>query len=244
MDQPDRLQGQVVIVMGASSGMGRATAAAFARAGACVLAAARRGDRLQKLQHELAEEGWHIEFQSCDVSRRSDVDAVVDKAQRDFGRIDTLVYAAGTNVPQRALTALSATSWQELLDTNLTGALHCTQAVLPTMRQASGGLIIYVSSAAVQLPDASGVAYQASKHGLNGLALATRVEEQAHGIRTTILCPGLCDTEILNRRLQPPSRETLDKALVPQDIADAILFLAGLPPRATVPMLQVMPAQL
>jgi NADP-dependent 3-hydroxy acid dehydrogenase YdfG len=244
VDHPNRLRGQAVIVMGASSGMGRATAAAFARAGARVLAAARRGGRLQELQHELAEEGRHIEIQTCDAAQRSDVDAVVDKAQRDFGRIDTLVYAAGTNVPQRALTALSAASWQELLDANLTGAFHCTQAVLPTMRQASGGLIIYVSSAAVQIPDASGVAYQASKHGLNGLSLATRVEEKAHGIRTTLLCPGLCDTDILNRRLQPPSRETLNKALVPQDIADAILFLAGLPPRATVPILQVMPAQL
>lgn len=161
-----------------------------------------------------------------------------------FGRIDALVYATGTNLPQRSLEVLSAEGWQHLIDTNLTGALLCTQAVLPSMRAAGSGLIVYVSSAAVQLPDVSGVAYQASKHGMVGLAKGVRVEEKPHGIRTTVLFPGLCDTEILTRRPTPTPAETLKKALDPNDVAEAIAFVVRLPGRAIVPELHILPSQL
>src|SRR5690606_8986936 len=109
-----------------------------------------------------------------------------------FGRCDLLVYAAGTNIPDRAIDRLTQENWQMMLATNLSGAFHCTQAFLPQMREQGSGLIVYVSSAAVQRPDVSGVAYQASKHGLSGLAHGTRVEEKSHGIRTSIVFPGLC----------------------------------------------------
>jgi NAD(P)-dependent dehydrogenase (short-subunit alcohol dehydrogenase family) len=112
------------------------------------------------------------------------------------------------------------------------------------MRAGGGGLIVYISTAAVQMPDVSGVAYQASKHGLTGLAHGTRVEEKRHGIRTSIIFPGLCDTEILAKRPVPTPREVLDKALDPQDVAQAVLFLAQLHPRAVVPELQLLPSGL
>jgi len=139
---------------------------------------------------------------------------------------------------------LSQQDWDMMLATNLTGAFHCTQAVLPTMRAAKNGLIIYLSTAAVQMPDVSGVAYQASKHGLSGLAHGTRLEEKPHGIRASLIFPGLCDTEILTKRPQPTPAETLALALAPTDIAAAVLFIAGLPPRATVPELQIFPSRL
>ncbi len=96
----------------------------------------------------------------------------------------------------------------------------------------------------VPLLDVSGVAYQASKHGLTGLAHGTRVEEKANGIRTTIIFPGLCKTEILDKRPVPTPQEVLDQALEPQDVADAVLFVAGLPSRAVVPELQLFPSRL
>ena len=96
------------------------------------------------------------------------------------------------------------------------------------------GLIVYLSSAAVQMPDVSGVAYQASKHGLSGLAHGTRVEEKAAGIRTCVIFPGLCETEILDQRPVPTPREVLDLALNPRDVAEAVAFAAAVVAAAVV----------
>jgi serine 3-dehydrogenase len=155
-----------------------------------------------------------------------------------------LVYATGTNIPDRALDVLAPDTWEMMLATNLTGAFLCTKAVLPTMREQGEGQIMYLSSAAVQMPDVSGVAYQASKHGLSGLAHGTRVEEKENGIRTTVIFPGLCDTEILDKRPTPTPRDVLDRALDPMDVAEAVLFVARLHPRAVVPEMQLLPSGL
>jgi NADP-dependent 3-hydroxy acid dehydrogenase YdfG len=178
------------------------------------------------------------------VSQRADVEQLVAATNAKFGRIDMLIYASGTNLPDRSLERLAPENWDRLLAVNLSGAFHCTQAVLSTMRKAGGGLIVYLSSAAVQLPDVSGVAYQASKHGLVGLAHGTRIEEQKHGVRVTVIFPGLCDTEILNQRPVPTPREVLDRAMRPEDVAEAVLFVAKLPPRACVPEMQIRPSRL
>jgi serine 3-dehydrogenase len=175
----DALSNQVAIVVGASSGMGRATALLLAQHGMTVAAAARRLDRLKELS---AQRGIHHTV--CDVTSRTQVLELMEFAYELRGRIDLLVYATGTNIPDRALSALSPERWREMVDTNLSGAFHCTQAVIPHLRDNGGGLIVYLSSAAVQRADVSGVAYQATKHGLVGLAHGTRVEERDHGIRT------------------------------------------------------------
>jgi serine 3-dehydrogenase (NADP+) len=196
-----------------------------------------------------------------------DVDRLVARTLEAFGRIDLLVYATATNIPDRALDVLTPETWETMLRTNLTGAFLSTPAVLPAMRanggtsvppgqpgepsaprsigiESEGGLIVYLSTAAVQLPDVSGVAYQASKHGLTGLAHGTRIEEKSRGIRTTVIYPGLCDTEILAKRPVPTPPEVLAQALDPQDVADAVLFVAGLPERAVVPEMQLLPSRL
>ena len=132
----------------------------------------------------------------------------------------------------------------DLNGTNLTGAFNCTKAVLPTMRQQQSGLIVYLSSGCVQLPDVSGVSYQASKCGLSGLAHGTHKEEQGNNIRTTVIFPGLCDTPLVLQRPTPTPPEVMAKALQPQDVADACFFVATLPPRARVPELVLLPAGL
>src|SRR5690606_36425348 len=141
----------------------------------------------QQLRDELRSEDKQIEICSTDASRREEVDRLIQTTLDKFGRSDILVYATGTNLPDRSLTRLTADNWEMMLAVNLSGAFHCTQAVLPEMRQAGGGLIIYLSSGAVQRADVSGVAYQASKHGLTGLAHGTRVEEKDNGIRTSVI---------------------------------------------------------
>lgn len=238
------LDGRTAIVVGATSGMGRAIAVSLARAGAHVIAAGRRSDRLHELKSEVDDFGGKLELCVADATKSADVQRLVEQSLKSSGRIDLLVYATGTNLPERSLAVLTDDKWQELIATNLTGAFTCTKGVLPAMRAAGNGLIIYLSSACVQMPDVSGVAYQASKHGLVGLAHGTRVEEKANGIRTSVVFPGLCDTEILKKRPVATSREVLDRALSPQDVADAVLFLAALPPRAVVPELQLLPAKL
>lgn len=235
------LQGQVAVVVGASSGMGQATALALVAAGAKVMVAARRAENLQ---HLVAQHPESIKSCPTDVTSRDQVNQLIETTLQAWQKIDLLIYATGTNLPQRSLTQLTVGSWDDLLATNLTGAFHCTQAVLPAMRQQGNGLIIYLSTGAVQRPDVSGVAYQASKHGLTGLAHGTRVEERDHGIRTSVIFPGLCETEILQKRPTPTPREVLDKALQPEDIAEAVLFIAQLPHRAVVPELQLLPSRL
>lgn len=234
----------VAIVVGASSGMGRATAIRLVQDKFRVMAVARRLERLNELQGELSAGDDRFAICRCDVTDAGDVSQVIAATVAVFGRIDVLVYATGTNIPRRSLDVLSTEDWHRLIDTNLTGALHCTQAVLPTMRQQQSGLLIYISTGAVQYPDVSGVAYQASKHGLTGLAYGTRKEEKPHGIRTTLIFPGLCDTEILNQRPAPTPPEVLEKSLTPSDIAAAVAFVCGLDARCHVPELQIFPARI
>ena len=224
--------------------MGRATAVALARDGAHVIAAARRSDRLQELKQQVDSEQGSLEICAVDATNSEDLQRLMNLALQKTGRIDLLVYATGTNLTQRAISVLTDQDWLNLINTNLTGAFLCTKAVLPSMRIAKNGLIVYLSSACVQMPDVSGVAYQASKHGLIGLAHGTRVEEKANGIRTSVIFPGLCDTEILTKRPVPTPRDVLDQSLSPDDVAAAVLFLAGLPSRAVVPELQLLPARL
>jgi serine 3-dehydrogenase (NADP+) len=124
---------------------------------------------------------------------------------------------------------------------NLSGAYHLTRAVLPAMRAAGSGDLIYISSISGLYADASGPAYQASKRGLVALAHSIRMEERESGIRTCVVCPGLADTEILGKRLVKPGPEVLAKALQPEDVAQTVLFVAGLDRRASIPEVQVMP---
>lgn len=238
------LAGQTAVVVGASSGMGRAISGSLARAGAHVVASARRADRLAELQAQLADEGLPIDVCPGDAANPADVARLIEQAKSHTGRIELLVYAAGINTPRRALDVVTPDVWSQLLGANLSGAFYCTREVIPVMAGRGGGLIVYLSSAAVQRPDVSGVAYQASKHGLVGLAHGTRVEQKEHGIRTSVIFPGLCDTEILQARPVPTPRDVLDQSLQPQDVADAVLFLARLPARALVPELQLVPSGL
>jgi NAD(P)-dependent dehydrogenase (short-subunit alcohol dehydrogenase family) len=239
------LEGQTAIVVGATSGIGRATAELFAAEGASVVLAGRRPEALQEVGEGIASRcGRRAAGVPCDVRDREQVRALVEFTRAAFQRIDVLVYATGTNLPERSLSGLTPEAWEELLETNLAGAFHCTQAVVPLMREQEEGLVIYVSSAAVQRPDLSGVAYQASKHGMVGLAHGTREEEKRYGIRTSVIFPGLTDTPLLLRRPVPTPPEVVAQALQPEDVAQACLFIATLPPRACVPELTLLPSTL
>lgn len=235
------MEEKVTIIVGASSGMGAAAARMFAGYGFKVILAARSSDRLQALSAELGERAAAV---ATDVQRREDVEKLIRFTEDSERRIDQLLYFAGTNIPERSIDVLTEQTWEMMLRTNLTGAFHCTQAVLPIMRRQKQGLIVYISSAAAKLPDTSGVSYQASKRGLVGLAYGTFEEEKQNGIRTSVLFPGFTDTPLALKRPVATDPETLALALKPEDVAAACLFVASLPPRAYLPELVILPTGL
>jgi serine 3-dehydrogenase len=238
---PVSLKGESVLVLGASSGVGRAAAILFAQEGARVMVSARRPERLQQLEDELAKQGHRISVFPADVGDLAQMEALAAAAIGEMGQIDILVYSSGTNTPDRALTRLTPPIWNEMIQVNLNGAYYITQAVLPSMRQRRKGHLIYVSSISAFRPDVSGAAYQAAKRGLNGLAHAIRVEEKDNGIRTCAVCPGLIDSELLQKRPVKPTPEQLAVALQPEDVAEIIFDVARLHPRINVSELEIVP---
>ncbi|MBI2939993.1 MAG: SDR family oxidoreductase [Chloroflexi bacterium] len=243
MNEPRRaLAGRTILVTGASSGIGRATALACAAEGAAVALVGRRRSALEEAAAQIAG-GGRAAILLANLTDRSSVEEAFTAATETLAPIDVVIHAAGTNIRERALSVLTLAGWDELIATNLTAAFHLTQAAVTRMR-GRGGRLIYISSLAVQRPDASGVAYQASKHGLVGLAHGTMQEERANGIRTTVIFPGLTDTPLILKRPVPTPPEVLARALQPEDVAAACVFVAALPARAHVPELQLAPAEL
>lgn len=224
----DPLAGRVIVVVGASSGIGRATAALLVARGAQVHALARR-------RPEVAGAVAH----TLDVTERAAVHATLAA----IGPIDALVYCAGTNLPKRRLHELTPEAWDKLLAANLTGAFNLVHAGLAQLRASRGDLVI-VSSVSARWPDVSGPAYQASKGGLSSFAHAIALEEREHGIRVCAIEPGAVDTPILDKRPQPPDAAMRAQMLQPVDVAESIAFVLSLPKRAAIPELVILPAAL
>ena len=240
----EMLSGKIAIIAGASSGMGAATAQLFAAQGATVVLGARSAGALEKLAGEINEAGGKALAVPTDATDRAAALSLVGAAVEHYGRVDTLINSVGTNLKQRALTVLDPADWDMMLSVNLSAAYNLTRAVLPQMRSQGQGLIVHFSSGAVQKPDVSGVAYQATKHGVAGLAYGTMEEEKENGIRVTVIFPGLCNTPLVEKRPTPTPPEVLAKALEPEDVARAALLVASLPPRAYVPDMRLLPSQL
>ena len=234
---PASLKDQVALVIGASSGIGRACATQLAAEGAKVMASARREERLLELRREHG-----VEIFAADATDAAQMTRLAEETVNRLGAIDIMIYATGTNSPDRYLPRLTPAVWHELVSTNLDGAYFAAHAVLPAMRTRKKGHMIFISSISGHTPDASGAAYQASKRGVIGLAHAIRYEEKDNGIRTTVVNPGLVDTEILKKRPVKPTADQLAVALLPEHVAEAVLACAKMPPRAVIPELTIMPS--
>jgi serine 3-dehydrogenase (NADP+) len=236
---------KVALVFGASTGIGRATAAALARAGFAVGVAARSFGALREFAAGIEAQGGQAEAIGVDVADRPQVDAAVRRVVSRWNALDVVVNSAGTNLmKQRRIDSISQADWNELISVNLSGAFNTTQASLLEMRPRGGGLIVHVSSISGRWGDWSGPAYQASKHGIIGLCQGTMMEERLNGIRMTAILPGLVDTPLIARRPEPVPKEVLAQALQPDDIAAACVFLASLSPRSYIPELIMMPPRL
>jgi NADP-dependent 3-hydroxy acid dehydrogenase YdfG len=234
--------GKVVWITGAGSGIGRAVARMFAAEGATLVLIGRRADKLKGVYDEVCADGGRGEVLALDVCRRDQVEAAAAGLLERHQRVDVLVNNAGLNVRGRKLAVLSGEDWDQVVQTNLTGAFNMIHAVLPAMRRQQDGLIVNVSSmAAKRVSGIAGTAYTASKHGMNGLSLSVSAEEGGNGIRCTALMPGVVNTDILEKRAVSYSPEERARMVQPEDIAQAVRFLALLPGRSTVPEMQVVP---
>jgi NADP-dependent 3-hydroxy acid dehydrogenase YdfG len=216
-----------VVVIGASSGIGLATARAFRDAGDFVHAAARR---------EISEPG--VAGHTLDFT---DHHAVANFAA-PFERVDALIISAGTNIKQRRLHALTPEAWDGMIAANLNGPFYAIHSFLPKLKAARGTVVI-ISSVSGAYTDRSGPAYQAAKSGAIKLSHGAGFETDGE-VRFTVILPGVVDTDILDNRPEPPTREVRDRMLQAEDVAAACLFAVDLPRRAFVAELTILPTAL
>lgn len=232
------------VVTGAGSGVGQAVVLKLAAAGWRVALLGRRPDSLAET---IAQAGpsaaGRLTAIPIDIGDRAAVTAALSAFLAKHGRVDALVNAAATNVPRRSLEELSPENFEAILSTNLHGAYHCIQALLPAMRQQRAGTIVNINSdAGLKANAKAGAAYVASKFGLAGLAQTINAEERSRGIRACSIFPGDINTPLLEKRPQPPPREARQAMLQPSDVAECVWLALTLPPRAIVEELLVRPA--
>lgn len=230
------------VVTGAGSGVGQAVALSLARRGWRVALVGRRPEALAETVKQAHESGGQCLVCPCDIGEASAVDRMASQVLAQFGVVDVLVNAAGTNAPRRALSVLSRDDYHVMINTNLHGAYFCVQAFLPGMRERGRGTIVnIVSDAGKQASPKAGPAYVMSKFGLAGLTQSINAEERSHGIRACAVFPGDIDTPLLERRPTPPTVEARSRMLQAQDVAECVLLAIDLPDRAVVEELVIRP---
>lgn len=236
------LEGRLAWVTGGGTGIGKATAAWLARAGATVVISGRRIDELEKTAAELRAEGLRIEVAPADVSDAASVAAAHAAISGRHGPVSVLVCAAGTNVPNRSWSKLAPEGFAKVVQINLVGVANAVHAVLPGMRAAGAGTICVVSSmAGWSYRDFPGAAYSASKTALGPLVESLNDEEGRHGVRVCHFCPGEVATPILKTRPVPPADEEIARMLRPDDVADAIGYVVTAPPHVCLAEVVIAP---
>lgn len=237
----NRLQGKVAVVTGGGSGVGRAVALLFLKEGARVVIAGRDGAKLDAVVAE-AQAGDALKAVPTDVTDPAACQALIEAATAAYGRVDILVNNAGTNIKARTFRELTPEAWDMMIRTNLDGAFYCTRAVFGQMVDRKDGVIVNVVSVAGKRANPlGGAAYVAAKFGMGGLGVVLSNEEKDSGVRVSNVYPGEIDTPILAARPRPVTDEQRAVILKPEDVAEAVLFVAALPPRVSVPELVIKP---
>ena len=236
-----KLAGKVAVVTGGGSGVGKAVARLFLDNGARVVIAGRDAAKLERAAGEL-NAGGNLRFAAADVSDPGQCEALMRTAAEAFGGIDVLVNNAGTNLKDRTLRELTPETWDRMIRANLDGAFYCIRAVLPAMLARKDGVIVNVVSVAGKRANPlGGAAYVAAKFGMGALGLVLSNEEKDSGVRVSNVYPGEIDTPILEHRPCPISDAQRAAILKPEDVAEAVLFVASLPPHVSVPELVIKP---
>ncbi len=228
------LEGRVALVTGASSGLGRATTIALARAGADVALVARSEEELESAKEEVSQTGRRALTLPTDLANEEEATGAVERAVETFGRIDVLVNAAGTDTPG-TVEELDVEDWGRTLSVNLRAPFLLSKAAFPSMREAGGSTIVNVSSVAGKKGWASASAYCASKFGLTGFTEALADEGKEHGIRAIVLYPGAMATSWgafspEERQQSEPNEAPATQILAPEQVAGFIAWFVASPP--------------
>jgi len=225
---------QVVLITGGLTGIGRATALAFAKEGARVVVSGRREEEGKKLVAELHKLGAEAEFVRSDVRHEEDVRSLIDKAVARFGRLDAAVNCAGTEGTPGPVTEQTAETYAATFDTNVLGTLLSMKHELRVMLAQGSGSIVNVSSTYGHTGAAGASVYSASKHAVEGLTKSAALEVAASGVRVNIVAPGPIETGMLNRFTGTDERKAVLASTVPlkrvgkpEEIAQTIAFLSS-----------------
>ena len=229
----NNIAGKIVVITGASSGLGEATARLLSAEGASVVLGARRVDRLRSLADELTGRGGKALAVATDVTQRDQVKRLVDAAVQTYGRIDVMINNAGL-MPQSLLERLKIDEWDRMIDVNIKGVLYGIAAALPHMKQQKSGHIINVSSVAGHKVRPGAAVYAATKHAVRALSEGLRQEVKPYNIRTTVISPGAVATELPNSVTDPDAAERIRKfyeeVAIPADsFARAVAFAMSQP---------------
>ncbi len=242
------VENKVVVITGASSGIGEATAKLLASRGAKVVLGARRADRLTSLATTIGE---NASYQVTDVSKYQDVEQLVTFAYEKYGRVDVLYNNAGV-MPQGFLREGKLKSYQKMLDINVMGVLHGITAVLPIMEQQKDGLIITTDSVAGHVVYPGSAVYNGTKYAVRVIMEGLRQEERDFGIRSTIISPGAVATELIqsvdNRVIEEALQDLYDpknsgsmNSLAADDIANAVLYAIDQPKHVAISEVLIRP---
>lgn len=193
----DNIKDKVIVITGASSGMGEAAARHLAKKGARVVLAARRAERIEIIANDINDEGGEALAQITDVTRLEEVKNLIDTTVAKWGRIDVLINNAGV-MPLSSLDQAKVNEWDLMIDVNLRGVLHGIAAALPVMKAQKSGHIINTASVAGHLVFPTSAVYSATKFAVRALTEGLRNEASAWNIRATIISPGAVSTELLD----------------------------------------------
>lgn len=224
------VENKVIVITGASSGIGEATAKLLAQNGANVVLGARRTEKLEAIVKEIRDQGNSAEFKAVDVTDREDVKAFIHFAKEKFGRVDVIYNNAGV-MPLSPMNALKVEEWDTMIDVNIRGVLNGIAAGLPIMEAQGGGQFINTASIGAHMVAPTGVVYCATKYAV--WAISEGLRQESKNIRVTIISPGVVETElgsdITDDAAKGFLKELRKTALTPQAIARSVLFAVSQP---------------
>ena len=240
------LEGKVVAITGASSGIGEATAIALAEAGAKVSLGARRKDRLDALVEKIGSGALAIE---TDIGDEEQARAFVQQTKDELGGFDILINNAGVML-LGPLLAQEGDDWRRMVDANILGLIYCSHAALAIMAEQQSGHIVNISSVAGRIARAGSAVYNFTKWGVTGFSEALRQEAAYVNVRVTCIEPGFVDTELQGHNTHPmvveatkKMRDEIGKVLEAEDIADAILYAVSRPEHMAINEVLVRPTK-
>ncbi|HPZ08186.1 MAG TPA: SDR family oxidoreductase [Candidatus Eremiobacteraeota bacterium] len=226
----NNIKGKVVIITGASSGIGKSTARLFSSEGATVIAISRDKSKLDKVKEEFQKDGLKLEVFSCDISKEDEVKALIESVIETSGKIDILINNAGLGY-RTPVEEMSAEQFDTMMNTNIRGVFLITKYVLPNMKKRKDGYIINISSGAGRNGIANMSGYCASKFALMGFTESVALEVKPYDIRVSVLCPGSTSTEFHENIGSHPDEAAREAMIQPEDIAGTIYHMVTQPKR-------------